>query len=80
MGMVVDAKSMRKWSQSGRHPPRRSGRRAEPFVDGGVEPAVEDLLNDPVTAAIMRCDRVSLPALRALVTATRETLLARPRA
>lgn len=56
---------------SGRQP-----RKSEPFADGG-EPQLEDLLSDPVTQAIMRCDNVSAGALRSLVIEARAVLKTR---
>jgi len=38
---------------------------------------LEDLLKDPVTEAIMRCDGVNSTTLRTLIVATREGLLSR---
>jgi hypothetical protein len=58
-------------------PRRRRGPRAEPFSEAGIEPSLEDLLSDPVTAAVMRCDGVSPASLRALISSARSTLQTR---
>jgi len=57
--------------------PRRRPRSSDPYSGGGTEPLLEDLLKDPVTEAIMRCDGVNPSTLRTLIVATREGLLAR---
>ncbi len=57
--------------------PRRRPRRNDPYSEGGTEPRLEDLLKDPVTEAIMRCDGVNSAALRTLIVATREGLRSR---
>lgn len=49
---------------------------AERYAKGGVEPAVEDLLNDPVTEVIMAYDRITPASVRSLVTEMRAKLLA----
>jgi hypothetical protein len=61
-------------SPSAQASPRRWPRREERYSRAGVEPPLEDLLNDPLTAAIMRCDNVSLPVLRSLVDTARASL------
>ena len=53
-------------------PPRR-----EVYADAGVEPALNDLLTDPLTAMVMRRDGVRLEELRALLAQTRAVLKAR---
>ena len=57
--------------------PRRQARRNDPYAGGGTEPLLEDLLKDPVTEAIMRCDGVNAATLRTLIVATREGLRSR---
>jgi len=52
-------------------------RRAQPFRDGGVEPAVEDLLSDPITKALMRSDGLNPDMVRTIVAAARRKLQAR---
>lgn len=77
LGTVVDARPARNWRQESAPAPRRRRGREERYADGGVEPAIEDLLNDPVTAAIMRCDRVNPVDLRVLVDDVRSGLRSR---
>ena len=77
LGTVVDARPKPKWWQEAAPAPRRRRGREELYADGGVEPAIEDLLNDPVTAAIMRCDRVNPMDLRILVDDVRISLRSR---
>ncbi len=57
--------------------PRRRPARKDPYAEGGTEPTLEDLLNDPVTEAIMRRDGVSRASLQSLIIATRKELLSR---
>lgn len=57
--------------------PRRRPKRKDPYSGGGTEPLLEDLLKDPVTEAIMRCDGVNSATLRTLIMATREGLRSR---
>ncbi|MGF1640899.1 MAG: hypothetical protein ACFCUO_08120 [Rhodospirillales bacterium] len=61
---------------SGAGPGRRPAKKG-PYADGGIEPALEDLLNDPVTEAMMRRDGVTAASLRVLIAATRKDLLSR---
>jgi hypothetical protein len=77
LGAVVDIRPKREWRQDAAPAPRRRRGRQELYADGGVEPAIEDLLNDPVTAAIMRCDRVNPVELRVLVDDVRVSLRSR---
>lgn len=77
LGLVADAKPKPRWIHASRPSPKRRPRREERYADGGVEPSIEDLLNDPVTAAIMRCDRVSAIDLRSLVEDVRAELRGR---
>lgn len=58
-------------------PPRRRQPRYEPYADGGIEPTLEDLMNDPLTEAVMRRDGVSPAMLRSIVMSARETLRTR---
>lgn len=58
-------------------PPRRRPPRYEPYADGGIEPALEDILSDPLTEAVMRRDGVSPATLRSIVMSARETLRTR---
>ncbi|TVR84335.1 MAG: hypothetical protein EA405_01900 [Rhodospirillales bacterium] len=80
LGLSCETISGRAWAPGGRPPPRRRRGRNEHFAEGGIEPSVEDLISDPVTAAIMRCDRVSEADLRGLVDGVRAGLRARPAA
>ncbi len=57
--------------------PRRRPKRIDPYSNGGTEPLLEDLLKDPVTEAIMRCDNVNKATLRTLIMATRDGLRSR---
>ncbi len=77
LSVVIDARPKREWHQESAPVPRRRRGRQELYADGGVEPAIEDLLNDPVTAAIMRCDRVNPVDLRVLVNDVRLNLRGR---
>jgi hypothetical protein len=47
------------------------------YAEGGVEPKLEDLLNDPLTEVLMRRDGVSVATLRALISSTRKGLMER---
>lgn len=49
----------------------------ERYAKGGIEPAVEDLINDPVTEAIMAYDHITPASVRSLVAEMRAKLLAR---
>lgn len=57
--------------------PRRRPPRREPYADGGIEPALEDLMTDPLTEALMRRDGVSPATLRAIVMSARDSLRSR---
>lgn len=57
--------------------PRRSQARKEQYAEAGIEPALEDLLTDPLTQALMHRDGVSATSLRALIRQTRENLRSR---
>jgi len=58
-------------------PYRRRPSRPEPYAVAGVEPAIDDLLNDPLMGALMQRDGVSKSSLRALIEDTRGILLSR---
>jgi hypothetical protein len=58
-------------------PPRRRPPRNEPYADGGIEPALEDLMTDPLTEAVMRRDGVSTATLRAIIMSAKEGLRTR---
>ena len=66
-----------------RRPPNFSGAprgrpiRQERYAEAGIEPTLEDLLNDPVTLALIQCDKVNVACLRALLQETRHSLLSR---
>jgi hypothetical protein len=77
LGAVVDARPERGWRQDPVPSPERRRGRQELYADGGIEPDIEDLLNDPVTMAIMRCDRVNPSDLRLLVDDVRTGLRSR---
>lgn len=77
LGLVADARPKLKWVQAARSMPKRRPTREERYADGGIEPQIEDLLTDPVTEAIMRCDRVSVLDLRTLVEGVRSELRGR---
>ncbi|MGB0682103.1 MAG: hypothetical protein ACPGOV_05325 [Magnetovibrionaceae bacterium] len=50
-------------------------KRAQPaYHAGGAEPALEDLLSDPVTKAVMKRDSVETDELQALLTSARGQL------
>lgn len=51
----------------------RNGKR-DPYGDRGVEPALQDLIEDPVTKALMARDGVSPATLRDLIASTRHYL------
>lgn len=57
--------------------PRRPSSRKEMYAEAGIEPALEDLLTDPLTQALMSRDGVSSASLRALIREARENLRAR---
>lgn len=56
---------------------QRQGRRTERFAEAGVEPSIDDLVNDPVMEALLRCDRVTVSSLMGLIAATRDSLRGR---
>lgn len=74
---VVEKRPVRMWAEKAEPTPRRKPRATSVFAGGGVEPAIDDLLDDPVMAAIMRCDGVSAADLRALLAKVRHDLKSR---
>lgn len=58
-------------------PYRRKPSRPEPYAAAGVEPKIDDILNDPLMGALMQRDGVSMSSLRALIEDTRGVLLSR---
>ncbi|MBK8176753.1 MAG: hypothetical protein IPK66_16300 [Rhodospirillales bacterium] len=54
--------------------PRPRPPRKELYAEGGIEPALEELLTDPLTQAVMRRDGVSAASLRNLISAMRKEL------
>jgi hypothetical protein len=54
--------------------PRRRPPRKEMYAEGGIEPRLEELLNDPLTETLMRRDGVSAASLRELISSTRKCL------
>ncbi|VUX47988.1 hypothetical protein DF3PA_90005 [Candidatus Defluviicoccus seviourii] len=54
--------------------PKRRQPRNEPYAIAGVEPAIEEILSDPIACALMRCDGVSEATLRTLLTSVRTSL------
>jgi hypothetical protein len=76
--VTVDQRVSRTASRtSDRYRVRRRPLRQEPYAAAGVEPGIEDILNDPVTWALMRRDGVSEGSLRRLISEMRQTLRAR---
>ena len=76
-GLKADHRPKQRSVPSPTRLPRRRPRRSDPYSGGGTEPLLEDLLKDPVTEAIMRCDGVNSATLRTLIVATREGLRSR---
>lgn len=76
-GLKTDHRLRQRSLMSPTRLPRRRPRRIDPYSEGGTEPLLEDLLKDPVTEAIMRCDGVNSGTLRTLIVATRESLRSR---
>jgi hypothetical protein len=54
--------------------PRKSSSKFDPYSEPGVEPKLNELLSDPLTAAIMARDGVSLSHLQTLIGETRRVL------
>ncbi len=77
LGLAVDTGTIRKWCHLVRPSPKGRTRREEPYAKGGLEPRLEDLLNDPVTQALLRCDGVSSKALSSLIDDARAGLKSR---
>jgi hypothetical protein len=67
LGLAIDSGAIRKWCHLAQPSPKGRPRREEPYAKGGVEPRLGDLLKDPVTQAILRCDGVSPKTLRSLI-------------
>lgn len=76
LGMITNPGVERTLFPSSGRSSGRQPRKSEPYADGG-EPRLEDLLSDPVTQAIMRCDNVSASALRSLMSEARAVLKTR---
>jgi hypothetical protein len=74
LGLAIDSGTIRKWCHLDRPSLKVRPCREEPYLQGGVEPRLGDLLNDPMTRAILRCDGVSPNALRALIDDVRTAL------
>jgi hypothetical protein len=53
---------------------RRTRKGTERYAQAGVEPRLDDLLNDPLTLAIMARDGVSPSHLHTLIGETRQVL------
>jgi hypothetical protein len=76
--LTVDQRPVRLVNREQAEPPRRRRhRRREPYSQAGDEPRIEDILNDPLTGALMRRDGVSEDSLRALISNVRVSLRAR---
>ena len=75
-GYALEQRPRERPSAVGR-PPRRRPPRNEPYADGGIEPALEDLMTDPLTEAVMRRDGVSFATLRTIMMSAREVLRSR---
>lgn len=56
---------------------RRRLARRESYSSAGIEPGLEDLLNDPLTLTLMARDGVNSVSLRELLQTTRSTLRSR---
>ena len=76
-GIKADHRPEQRSVRSPTRVPRRRPRKSDLYSGGGTEPRLEDLLTDPVTEAIMRCDGVNSAALRTLIVSTREGLRSR---
>jgi hypothetical protein len=74
---IIDPRSIDRVPAMTPKGPRRQPARREQYAEAGIEPALEDLLTDPLTQALMHRDGVSATSLRALIRATREGLRAR---
>jgi hypothetical protein len=57
--------------------PRRRLSRQESYSSAGIEPCLEDLLNDPLTLTLMARDGVNSVNLRELLQSARRTLRSR---
>ena len=79
-GISVEARPLRRSSPTGAgHPRRGRPSRKDPYGEPGVEPRLGDLLSDPVTLAIMRCDGVSGDTLDAVIRDAQNSLKTRRR-
>jgi hypothetical protein len=79
LGLTVEQRPIRRVHREKSDPPqRRRQPRREPYSQAGDEPRIEDILNDPLTEAVMRRDGVSEDSLRALIRNMRSSLRARP--
>jgi len=76
-GLKADHRPKQRRVLSPTRVPRRRPRKNDLYSGRGTEPLLEDLLTDPVTEAVMRCDGVNSAALRTLIVATREGLRSR---
>lgn len=75
LGFTLDLQPQKKQPAPARFVvPRRRQPRNEPYAIAGIEPAMEDLFNDPVMCALMRRDGVNEGTLRMLLAAMRATL------
>lgn len=77
LNLAIQSHALRKASGQRRGSASQQRRPADRFAEGGVEPSLEDLITDPVTAVIMRYDNVTPATLRTLVGRIRAKLLAR---
>jgi hypothetical protein len=77
LGLAFDTVAIRKWCHLDRTSPKGRPRREEPYAKAGVEPQLGDLMKDPVTQAILRCDGVSPKTLRSLIDDARTGLESR---
>lgn len=51
--------------------------RREMYADAGIEPALDDLLNDPLTMAVMQRDGVTFASLRTIIQSAQAGLRSR---
>ncbi len=73
-GFTAEPRPFRRWCHGASPSKGLRPRRPERFADGGVEPTVEELLNDPVMGVIMSYDHVTPTALRSLIDVVRSRL------
>ena len=76
-GLSTEERLSRKMSGSkkGNPPPRRP--RRDVYVDGGVEPPLEELLHDPLISILMERDGVTEAHLRSVIDDARRLLTLR---